>query len=94
MRSQGQQTTRLMLLAPAPIDPGPDLVCRMAARSFAQARVQFDKDLNSGKHRGMATMAWMKTMAAANAPAASPPGPRRPDGENRRPAGVGLTAGR
>ena len=31
-----QRTTRLMLMAPAPIDPGPDLVCRMAARSFAQ----------------------------------------------------------
>lgn len=31
-----QQTTKLEAMGPMPIDPGPDLVCRMAARSFAQ----------------------------------------------------------
>ena len=31
-----QQTTKLAGIGPMPIDPGPDLVCRMAARSFAQ----------------------------------------------------------
>jgi hypothetical protein len=33
-----QQTTKLEAMGPMPIDPGPDLVCRMAARSFAQVR--------------------------------------------------------
>ena len=61
-----QRTTKLMGMGPAPIDPGPDLVCRMAANSLAQARVQYDKDINSGKHKGMATMAWIRTMAAAH----------------------------
>jgi hypothetical protein len=56
-----------MGMGPMPIDPGPDLVCRMAARSFAQARVQYMKDLASGKNKGAATMAWVKTMAAAHA---------------------------
>mmetsp|Transcript_20177 Transcript_20177/g.39173 ORF Transcript_20177/g.39173 Transcript_20177/m.39173 type:complete len:82 (+) Transcript_20177:66-311(+) len=60
-----QRTTKLMGMGPAPIDPGPDLVCRMAAKSFAQARVQYAKDLKSHKHTGMATMAWAKTMAMA-----------------------------
>lgn len=31
-----QKTTKLMGMGPAPIDPGPDLVCRMAANSIAQ----------------------------------------------------------
>jgi hypothetical protein len=31
-----QQTSKLMGMGPMPIDPGPDLVCRMAADSFAQ----------------------------------------------------------
>ena len=31
-----QRTTKLEAMGPMPIDPGPDLVCRMAARSFAQ----------------------------------------------------------
>lgn len=62
-----QRTTKLAGMGPMPIDPGPDLVCRMAAKSFAQARVSFDKDLNKGAHPGMAAMAWMKTMAQAHA---------------------------
>eukprot|EP00961_Rhodomonas_salina_P093847 1262549-Rhodomonas_salina.1 len=45
-----QRTTKLAGMGPMPIDPGPDLVCRMAAKSFAQARVSFDKDLNKGAH--------------------------------------------
>jgi hypothetical protein len=109
-----QQTTKLEAMGPMPIDPGPDLVCRMAARSFAQvvcapharavqmlawvagcgceevryrtglrctallnmrrataavcaqARVMYMKDLKSGKNKGAATMAWMKTLAAAH----------------------------
>jgi hypothetical protein len=31
-----------------------------------QARVQYMKDLKSGKNKGAATMAWMKTLAAAH----------------------------
>jgi hypothetical protein len=140
-----QQTTKLEGIGPMPLDPGPDIVCRMAARSFAQvcvreicererlvesgcvyvcvcdcvcdcvcvvcghiyiayepvficicvayaegkfvcirlcscfcsladyyflffcqARVQYMKDLKSGKNKGMATMAWVRTLAAAH----------------------------
>lgn len=34
-----QKTTKLMGMGPPPIDPGPDLVCRMAADSLAQVRI-------------------------------------------------------
>ncbi|EKX55135.1 hypothetical protein GUITHDRAFT_149710 [Guillardia theta CCMP2712] len=33
-----QQRTMLSGIGPMPINPGPDLVCRMAARSFAQVK--------------------------------------------------------
>ncbi len=36
MAHTGQRTTKLMGMGPMPINPGPDLVCRMAANSFAQ----------------------------------------------------------
>jgi hypothetical protein len=31
-----------------------------------QARVQYMKDLKSGKNKGAATMAWVRTLAAAH----------------------------
>ena len=43
------------------------LKVRRAARVVcAQARVQYMKDLKSGKNKGAATMAWVRTLAAAH----------------------------
>ena len=41
-----------------------DIVLKIA--NAPQARVQYLKDLKSGKNKGMATMAWMQTLAAAH----------------------------
>ena len=42
-----QQTSKLMGMGPMPIDPGPDLVCRMAADSFAQVKDVHIRNLHS-----------------------------------------------
>ena len=47
-----QQTTKLEAMGPMPIDPGPDLVCRMAARSFAQVAARWGRWRGRARVRG------------------------------------------
>ena len=57
--------TQLGGIGPAPIDPGPDLVCRMAARSFAQVVIRLLQAVRNTKYGDTHYCIWKQTGSCA-----------------------------